>query len=179
MLNAALNLLLLVGQLLLVVAIEIVGGDAQHLEPLRSVLIPQLDQPRRLDLAWAAPCSPEVDQHRLAFVAGQRDLLATQVFECKCRSRFALERRKRIGLAARSGHQLALCHGGQRPLGRLLAEFPVGPTRPREDGQYEQNGRDNQGVALHGDSTSRLYCTGSTGCPAPPQAAKAVTIKNR
>jgi hypothetical protein len=70
----------------LVVFVEIVGGDAQNLQPLRGVLIVEFLEPGNLNLAGSAPGGPEVDDNGLALEAGERNLLALKVFERKVAS---------------------------------------------------------------------------------------------
>ena len=125
--------------------------DADDFETLRRVFILQFDQPRRLDLAGAAPRCPEVDQQGLALEAGERNGPAAQVFEDEVGRGLADERRLTLrNIAGSHGNELGMRSRGKRALGRLLAILPVGPSSPGKGGQNEQCNADNDGVALHG-----------------------------
>src|ERR1035437_4940250 len=81
LLNKALDLLLFFAEFAGVFAVDVVGGDGQHFESLRRVADAQIDDPWGLDLAGSAPCGPEVDGQRMAFVVSQRDFFAAEVFK--------------------------------------------------------------------------------------------------
>ena len=121
------------------------GGDAEDFKALGGVLVAQLDEPGGFDLAGAAPGGPEVDEHGLAFVAGERDFFAAQVFEREVGGGLVQKRRDVLRhVACGPATSSPLRGGGEARLGGLLAVFPVGPARPGKDGEEEKNGEENE-----------------------------------
>src|ERR1035437_121329 len=151
LLDKARDLLLFFAEFAGVFAVDVVGGDGQHLEALGGVAVAQIDKPGGLDLAGSAPGGPEVDGQRMALVVRQRDFFAAEVFEREGWRGLSLQRGDVLRRAACIENQFALRSRGPQPLGGLPAVLPVCPAGPGEGGQDKENGGNDEGVALHGD----------------------------
>ena len=88
--------------------LELVEQDhADHLEALRLVLVVERDEAGDLDLAGPAPGRPEIEQHDLALVVGEADLLAGEVLEREVEVRRLRVRRTRCRVQHLRGPCLA------------------------------------------------------------------------
>src|SRR6185312_12807158 len=74
-----------------------VHRNAEHREAARFILLLKLFKPWNFESAWAAPCSPEVQQNNFAFIIGQADGLSVCIFQREVRSRFAVLLGRRRG----------------------------------------------------------------------------------
>jgi len=143
---------LFVAQLLRSRTIDVVCGDAPALQNPCPAYCCALDKARAFQgLHGAHQVAQKLITSALPLVTGQRNLLAAEVFEGEGGRGACPERGKKLERAvavACGGNQFALRSRGQKPLGGLLAILPIGPAGPRKSSQDEQNGSDNQCVAL-------------------------------
>ena len=137
----------------LVVLFQVVslGVDAEDFKSLGCVPFAELDDPRRLNFAGAAPGGPEIDEDGFAFVVGEGDFFAAEIFKREGGRRLAGEGGLILGRAVGVWDEFALGGRSEEAGGGLLAILPVGPSGPGEDGENAQDCGNDDGVALQGN----------------------------